>query len=200
MTVRFVTDNVALEQGEFESPAVDGEKPSKGRYTALWVREGDRWKLDNVQEALNESFPHADQVASLQVLVGEWSGEANKIAIRISAKWDANQKFLNRRITMTSGKATLTGTQEIGWDPRLQQLRSWMFNDDGSLSEGLWSREGNVWMALSTRVLTDGRVSEATQIYKFPDKNTIVWKSIDGSIDGQPVDDFEVVLKRLTEK
>ena len=75
-----------------------------------------------------------------------------------------------------------------------------MFNDDGSLSEGLWSREGNVWMALSTRVLSDERVSEATQIYKFPDKNTIVWKSIDGSIDGQPMDDFEVVLKRVTEK
>ena len=75
-----------------------------------------------------------------------------------------------------------------------------MFCDDGSLSEGLWSLEGNVWMVLSTRVLTDGRVSESTQIYKFPDKNTIVWKSIDGSIDGQPTDDFEVTLKRSTEK
>jgi hypothetical protein len=29
-----------------------------------------------------------------------------------------------------------------------------------------------------------------------PDKGTIVWKLILGSIDGQPTDDVEIVLKR----
>ena len=140
------------------------------------------------------------QVASLGVFVGEWSGEINKISVHISAKWDANKKFLHRDITMTSGKATLGGTQIVGWDPITQQISSWMFSDDGSYAEGVWSLEGNLWMVLATRVLPDRKISQSTQVYKFPDKNTLVWKSIGGSIDGQPAEDFEVTLKRNATK
>lgn len=155
---------------------------------------------DQKKPAQSEDTSGANQIASLQVFAGDWSGEIDKINLRISARWDANRKFMNRQITMGSGKSALTGLQEIGWDPGLQQIKSWTFSDDGSLCEGLWSMEGNVWMVLSTRMLPDGRKAEATQVYKFRDKDTIVWKSIDGSIDGQPVDDFEVVLKRSSGK
>lgn len=198
--VRFVTNDVAIEDGEFDSPAVDGAMPVKGKYSALWVREGGRWKLDDLRETQIDSISNADQIVSLNVFTGEWSGEANKIAIHVSAGWDANKRFLRREVTMTSGKASLIGTQEIGWDPLSQQIRSWMSSDDGSFSEGIWSMEGNLWMVLASRVLPDGRISQATQVYKFPDKNTMVWKSIRCSIDGQPTDDFEVVLKRSAAK
>ena len=198
--VRFVSKDVAIENGEFDPPAVDGAAPVKCHYSALWVREGSRWKLDDLRETQIEWISNADQLASLNLFTGEWSGEANKIAIHVSAGWDANKKFLHRMVTMTSGKASMIGRQEIGWDPLSQQIRSWMFGDDGSYSEGLWNMEGNVWMVLATRALPDGRISKATQIYKFPDKNTVIWKVIEGSIDGQPTDDFEVVLKRSEAK
>ena len=97
---------------------------------------------------------------------------------------------------MTAGKSTLAGTQFVGWDPLAQQIRSWTFNDDGSYSDGVWSLQDNKWLVVSTRVLPDGSTSEAVQVYKVPDKSTIVWKLILGSIDGQPTDDVEVVLKR----
>src|SRR5262249_2716568 len=139
-------------------------------------------------------------VESLNIFAGEWSGESNKITIRVSAKWDATKKFLHREITMNGGEAALVGGKEIGWDPPPQQIRSGMFRADGSYSEGLWSMEGNLWMVLATRVLPDGRVSKATQVYRFPDKNTVVWKSIQGTVDGRPTDDFEVVLKRSATK
>jgi len=198
--IRLVADGVAIEEGEFQSVAIDGAAPAKGHYTAIWVRDNGRWKLDDVHESPAEQTSTAASLASLNVLAGEWSGETNKIAIRVSSKWDANKKFLQREITMTGGKAALVGKQEIGWDPLTHEIRSWMFSDDGSYSEGLWSMEGNLWMVLATRVLPDGRISKATQVYKFPDKNTVVWKSIRGTIDGQPTDDFEVVLKRSAAK
>lgn len=198
-SVRFVTNDVAVEQGKYTSPAFNGEPPSMARYTALWVFDGKRWKLDSIQES-RADLPGANELASLQVFAGDWSGEIDKINLRISARWDANRKFMSRQITMGSGKSALSGLQEIGWDPGLQQIKSWTFSDDGSLCEGLWSIEGNVWMVLSRRILPDGRTAEATQIYKCRDQDTIVWKSIDGSVDGQPVDDFEVVLKRSSSK
>jgi ketosteroid isomerase-like protein len=197
-TVRFVTDDVAVEQGKVASPAMNGAPTS--RYMAIWVLDGGRWKLNGVHVTQSGDFFLANQFASLQAFAGDWSGEIDKINLRILARWDANRKYMSRQITMGSGKSALTGLQEIGWDPRLQQIKSWTFSDDGSLCEGLWSMEGNVWMVLSTRILPDGRTAEATHIYKFRDKDTIVWKSIDGSVDGEPVDDFEVVLKRSSGK
>jgi hypothetical protein len=156
--------------------------------------------LDSVRETAIDRGADPAELASLDILVGEWTAEENKVAIHISAKWDANKKFLTRRITMASGKSALVGTQTIGWDPLTRQIRSWMFSDDGSYTEGVWSREGNLWMAPMTRGLPDGSVSTATQVYKFQDKDTIIWKILDGSVDGQPTDDCEVVLKRATDK
>jgi len=195
-TLRFVTDDVAVEEGTSETVAAGGAS-DKWHFEATWVKDQGRWKLDSLHESrAAPSTNHAEELASLDVFAGQWSGEAEKSAMRIGAKWDANKKFLRRDISITSGKASLAGTQLIGWDPQSQGIKSWTFLDDGSYAEGIWSREGNVWMVLSSRTLPDGAVSSATHIYKFPDKNTIVWKSIRGSVSGQATDDFEVTLKR----
>src|SRR5262245_13261334 len=196
IAIRFLTDDVALEDGDCETASAGGA-PVTGRYTALWVRENGRWKLDTVRAT--RAAPPADgseQLASLDVFAGQWSGEIDKSTVRVSAKWDANKRFLRREFTIASGNASLAGTQEIGWDPLSGRIKSWSFLDDGSYGEGLWSLEGNAWMIASTRVLPDGSISTSTQIYKFPDKNTMIWKSIHGSVDGQPTDDFEITLKR----
>lgn len=196
IAVRFVGQDVAIEEGDYSTSGGDDQSSIKCHYTALWVRDGKRWKLDSVQERPIAPATETKLPASLDAFVGQWTGEENKIAINISAKWDANRKFLSRRISMASGKATVIATQTIGWDPISQQIRSWTFCDDGSYSEGVWSLEGNAWMALSNRVLADGKTSEYTQVYKFPDKNTIVWRLIRCAVDGQPTEDQEIVLKR----
>jgi len=194
-TLRFVTDDVAIEEGDCETAT--GEGPVKGHFEAIWVKDNGHWKLDSLHESrAAPAANHTEELASLDVFAGQWSGEAEKSTIRITAKWDANKKFLRRELSISSGKASLAGTQVVGWDPASQAIKSWTFLDDGSYSEGIWSREGNVWMVLSTRALPDGQTSSATQVYKFPDKNTMVWKSIRGSVDGQATDDFEVTLKR----
>src|SRR5262245_3348282 len=110
-TVRLVTDSVAIEEGEFTAPAVDGGPQGQGRCTAPRVRDGGRWKLDTVREAQLDLVANADQLDSLSIFVGDWSGEVNKISIRVSAKWDSNKKFLRREITLASGNASQRGTQ-----------------------------------------------------------------------------------------
>jgi uncharacterized protein (TIGR02246 family) len=197
VAVRFITDDVAVEDADCETVAVNGGTPIEGHYTAFWVRQDGRWKLDNLKETRIASPSSAtDEIASLAVFAGEWSGQLNGATIHISAKWDANKKFMRRDFSTTSGKSPLAGTQEIGWDPIAGRIKSWAFLDDGSYGEGLWSLQGTVWMEISSRVLPDGRIVKATQVYSFPDKNTLDWKLIRGSVDGKPAQAMEVVLKR----
>lgn len=196
-TVHFITDDVAVEEADCDTALGNGETTVKGHYTALWVRQNDRWRIDSLKESrMASEASGSDELGSLNVFAGEWSGTINQSTVHILAKWDATKKFLRREFSITSGNTLLSGTQVIGWDPIAQHIRSWQFLDDGSFGDGLWSLEGTVWMEISSRVLPDGTTSNATQVYKFSDKNTLIWKLIRGSINGQPAAAFEVVLKR----
>ena len=80
---------------------------------------------------------------------------------------------------MTSGgKVVFSGTQQVGWDPIRQQIRSWVFDADGGYGEGIWSLEGTLWMVQARGVHADGKTSPATHVFKFKDRDTVVWKSI----------------------
>ena len=194
-TVRFLAADVAIEQGDCEISSAS--MPIKGRFSAIWVRQNDKWKLDSLRETRTATLPNSDHLASLEPLVGDWAGQAGNLNLRVSAKWNPEKTFLCRELTsLENGKASLSGTQQIGWDPISQQIKSWVFNSDGSRSEGVWSLEGNVWMVLATGVLPDGKPSKATHIFKFKDKDTLVFKSTNGSLDGQSIPDRELTLTR----
>ena len=195
--VRFVTDDVAIEEADCEATVADGLPAISGRYTAVWVHQSGRWKLDSLQEVRLANAPVVGRdVPSLGVFAGDWSGATPQGKVHISAKWDSGKKFLQRVFSITDGTSSLGGTQEIGWDPTTQRIKSWSFHDDGSYGEGVWSLEGAVWMEVSWRALADGRIVKATQVYKFPDRGTIIWKLIHGSVDEHPTEATEIVLKR----
>ena len=197
VVVRFVAPNVAEEEGTIDGAAGDADG-GKGHYVAIWIKQDGRWKLSNVHEMHYGVEPGGSSLASLDIFAGQWSGTANQSTIKVAATWDATKKYMRREFSIASGAASLAGTQEIGWDPVSRQIKSWTFFTDGSRGEGLWEMEGNVWMVASTRILPDGKTSTSTQVYEFPDRNTMSWKTIRGTVDGQPTDDFEVVFKRTS--
>jgi uncharacterized protein (TIGR02246 family) len=195
-TIRFLTPDSAIEDGTSESTPPGSSAPIKGRFSAVWVRQNGKWKLDSLRESrVATATSTAEQLAGLEPFLGEWSGQTENVAMHVTAKWNSTKTFMRREMSMTSGgKLVFSATQQIGWDPIRQQIRSWVFDNNGGYGEGLWSLEGNLWMVLARGVHPDGKTSKATHIFRFVDRNTVVWKSIDASVDGRPSKDMEVTL------
>jgi ketosteroid isomerase-like protein len=195
--VRFVTADVALEEGDCETESAGGTSPMQGRFVALWVRQNNTWKLENLQEWRVQAKAAPTSLTVLEPLVGEWSGSAGPVAMRVSAHWNSNKTFLHREVSIKhEGKVAVTATQEIGWDEASQAIKSWTFNSDGSHGEGIWSQQGNVWLVTTNRILRDGHTIEIAHAYKFPDKNTIVVKAIQSGESSDAGRDFEIKLTR----
>ena len=196
VTVRFLSPDVAVEDGHCELALRDGT-PARGRYHALWVRQQGKWKLDRLEDLRAAAPSHASRLAALEPFVGEWSGESSGRAVRMTTRWNATKTFLRQDLVITAaGKEVSGSVQVIGWDPREEKFHSWAFYDDGGHGQGFWSQEAHVWMVLVDGVRPDGATTTATHVYRFVDKNTLVCQAIDAAVDGEALPDIEVKLTR----
>ncbi|MBX9790988.1 MAG: nuclear transport factor 2 family protein [Pirellulales bacterium] len=196
VTVRFLSPDVAVQEGQSEFALRDGT-PARGRFHAVWVRQNGRWRLDRLEDHRAAMPSHASRLAVLEPFVGEWSGEVNGRSVRMTTRWNAAKTFLRQDVAIAAAGREVSGSvQVIGWDPREEQIRSWAFYDDGGHGQGLWSQEAHVWMVLVENVRADGTAANATHVYRFVDKNTLVCQSIHGSAGGEALPDVEVTLKR----
>jgi ketosteroid isomerase-like protein len=202
VTLRSVTRDVVLEEGTSDCTPDEKRPAMCGRFIALWVHEGDKWKLDKVVELRTDATgpvttEPADFQAELEPFVGQWSGSSGNMTMQVSAKWNPAKTCLIRELSiLTDGKPTLSGRQEIGPDADSQEIKSLTINSDGSHTDGLWELEGSSWMVRATGVSGDNQPSTSTQVYKFKDKDTMVWKSVDGETGGRALPKMEITLKR----
>lgn len=193
-SLRFVTDDVALEDGAVEVTLPGLARPFKGRFSATWVRAADGWKIAALREDRLDAEAGTERLEDLDWMVGDWSivddrsGRAGapgreKPGIEMTAQWNANRTFLIRDVKIAApgvdGDAgALHVTQRIGWDPLARQIRSWMFSSDGGHGEAIWSRDGDSWVARTTSVLPDGTRTSSLNIYTFDGKDRCTWRSL----------------------
>ncbi|HUE15938.1 MAG TPA: nuclear transport factor 2 family protein, partial [Planctomycetaceae bacterium] len=158
-TIRFLTPDSATEDGTSEVTPAGKSSPVKGRFSAVWVRQSGKWKLNSLREFRigTEAPAPVDRLSGLEPFLGKWSGQTASHTMHVTAEWNPAKSFLRRDISVASGgKVVFTATQQVGWDPARQQIRSWVFDGDGGYGEGLWSLEGNVWMVLAQGMHPDG--------------------------------------------
>lgn len=195
--IRLLTPDVGIEEGTCKIHVGKHEDVACG-FMAVWVRKEGKWKLASLREsrATGADAP-TDHLAVLEPFVGEWTGQADNVSMRVSAKWNANKTFLRREITATAeGKEIFHGQQIVGWDPLSKEFRTWAFNEDGGYAEGLMSLEGNVWMSATTGIKPTGEKISITQIFKFPSKDKMLWKLKTAMGEQQPTTDFQTELTR----
>ena len=68
---------------------------------------------------------------------------------RTTYEWAQNKSFIKVHYTITpkkDGEQPSSGTQVIGVDPAVGQIRAWLFASDGGIGESNWVWDGDRWM------------------------------------------------------
>jgi uncharacterized protein (TIGR02246 family) len=199
LSLRFVTPDVALEDGTTAVIAPDGSPPSRARYTIAHVKRDGKWQISSVRDTPFAAATNYEQLRGLEWLIGDWaSEEEGGAAEHLSFEWTENQNFIIASFSTTAKNVSVgAATIWIGWDPTAKQVRSWMFDADGGFGEGTWTSEGPTWTIRSHSVLRDGKKQEATFVLTRGDGDTCTFQIKDRSVDGNKIPDSkEIKLKR----
>lgn len=208
-SLRMLGSEAALEEGTatitVPSSEGDGETRSESsQYSAAYVKHDGKWLQDDIHdypmlEAAVAKSAH-EHLKELEWLVGEWMDEDDEGEVRTTCDWSDDHCYLLRSFRMKiGGRVEVSGVQRIGWDPRLNQFRSWVFDSEGGFSDGLWSRDDRGrWIIKTSGVLKDGRSVSATNILTRTDGDALRWASVDRTLGNTALPDAEdaVLVRR----
>lgn len=199
-SLRFVTPDVALEDGTTEVIPANGGPPSRARYNSVHVKTDGQWQVSSVRDAPFVPPSNRDHLRGLESAIGDWAGEADKGEVeRLSVAWAENDNFIIATFSKTFGDMTVAkAIQWIGWDPLAKRVRSWIFDSAGGFGGGSWTQDGKQWVIKTDSVLQDGKKATATYLVTQVDVDTISLQARDRSVDGKAIPDSpEVRLKRV---
>ena len=180
-SIRFPSKDTAIEEGYAKRFGDGSEHPTCSRYSVLHVREGGKWLMAVLREWPDEGVSLRD----LDWLIGTWESKSDDTEVRTTYTWDANKNSIRCQITVKAPGKNISGTQVILKDPRSGQLRSWIFDDDGSFGDGAWTRDGKRWVIEATGVQADGGELTATNILTPVDKDTFTWQATERTLDDE---------------
>ncbi len=188
-SVRFLGPDIAQEEGQ-STLTVGDEPPSTRHYTALLVKQGDRWRVASLREEPEPSVTPHQRLRELEWLVGDWTDESPDSVVHATCRWSQDGHYLLRDFTVhVQGNSVMTVNERIGWDPSVRQIRSWVFDSEGGHGTGLWSRAGNEWVIKSSGVMPDGRIATATHILTQLGPHSARWASVERTVGDRAVPD-----------
>jgi uncharacterized protein (TIGR02246 family) len=196
-SLRFVTPEVAIEDGTTDyGISADGSEVA-GRFTAVWVNRDGRWLLDSLREATASSPTPNDRLQPLAWLIGEWVGKTDDSAMLVSSHWSEQGSYIVRNsIVRADGGEALSGTERIGWDPIAGRIKSWTFDSQGGSGEGRWRRDGERWVIDCEEVMSDGGKASTSIVYSPGDEGSYLWEVKSAQAAGVNLPPMRVDFKR----
>jgi len=200
-SIRFLTPDVAVEEGS-TTTFPDGETlTSRGRYTVLHLRKEGRWQMQSVRVVEEESLSPYGELAPLEWLVGEWIDEGREEDVHTTFRWDENRSFLLEEFQVVRrGEVVLKGSQRIGWDPQAKQVRSWTFDSAGGFGDATWTLAGDDWICKAKGVRPDGTSASATRRLTRTGQDRVVLTATDRLLGDEQLDDLAVTMVRKPPK
>jgi uncharacterized protein (TIGR02246 family) len=199
-SLRFVTPDVAIEDGNTAVISAEGLPPSRARYTIVHVKKDGQWLLSSVRDAPYAAPSNYEKLRGLEWAVGEWASEGDKNDTeRLSVSWAENQNFIHATFSTTVKGITVGSAQHtIGWDPLGKKIRAWIFDATGGFGEGTWTQDDTKWILKKGTVLQDGKKEAGTYILTPVDAETITLQGKDRTLDGNKLPDtVKIKLKRV---
>jgi uncharacterized protein (TIGR02246 family) len=199
-SIRVLAPTVAIEQGTATTTEGQGGAKSESAYTAVHVKQGDKWLMASVRESEMPSTTISADLNDVAWLVGAWTADGDASSVEMRYDWMADKHFLKGQTTITTKDGSKSGgTQIIGKDPQSGRLVSWYFNADGGHGYGEWTQEGSRWVVNTQGMTADGAPTAATNILYHADDNVASWQSVNRSIGETPLPNMkEVVIERVS--
>ena len=118
-SLRFLTPDVAVEDGVTEVFTADGAPPSRARFTAVHVKKDGQWQLGSVRDAVYVPPSNHEHLVALGWMVGHWASDVDKVGVeRVSVSWGPNENFLIVTFSTAVGEIAVGGAMQwVGWDP-----------------------------------------------------------------------------------
>ncbi|MGO9567332.1 MAG: YybH family protein [Desulfomonilaceae bacterium] len=197
-SVKMFGDKAATEDGTSIVKNSDGAPLSKGHYTAVLLKEGDKWLMASVREQASSSLSKRPDFGDLEWLIGDWTAAKDSKTVDFTFKWVADKKFIELSYGGGNKGATArSGIQIIGRDPLSGDVISWSFDSTGGNGQGHWRLLKKGLIIESRGMLPDGTPTASTDIVSRIDGDSFSWQSVNRSVAGQSLNDLEpVVLKR----
>jgi uncharacterized protein (TIGR02246 family) len=206
-TLRFITPDVAIEDGSTDFGTSGDGSGVSGRFTAVWVKRDGRWLLDSLRETTSTAPRFNEKLKPLAWLLGEWVGASDDAAILVSSHWSSDGNYIVREfLVRREGREDIGATQRIGWDSSAGKIRCWTFDSQGGTSEGTWTRDGRRWLVDSTEVLADGKKSKSSVVLVPGDDGKFVsevkgdWDARDAKAAGVKLSTLRVEFTRAPEE
>ncbi len=196
-SIRFLTPDVAVEEGS-TTLFPDGETlTSRDRYTVLHLKKEGRWQMQSVRVVEEESLSAYGELAPLEWLIGEWVDEGREEIVEAKFRWDENKSFLLQEFqVIRDGDVVIRGSQRIGWDPQAKQIRSWIFDTAGGFGEATWTPDGDDWICKAKGVRPDGKSASATRRLTREAADRVIWTSTDRIVGDEALPGLAVVMVR----
>ncbi len=200
-SIRFLTPDVAVEEGSTNLFPDGDTLTSRGPYTVLHLKKNGRWLMQSVRVAEDEIVSTYGQLQPLEWLVGEWIDEGRTEVVEARFHWNENKSFLLEEFqVIREGSVVLKGTQRIGWDPQAKQMRSCIFDSAGGFGEAVWTRVENDWVCQGKAVRSDGTSASATRTLVHSAQDRVIWSATDRLDNGEPLPDLAVTMVRKPPK
>jgi uncharacterized protein (TIGR02246 family) len=195
--IRLITPGVAQAEGvaRLDSPK---EATIANQFVVLLARQENAWRIAEIREypAPAGTVTPYERLKELEWMVGEWVDESEEAQVSTTVRWGQGKGCLVRDYSVhIKGEPATSGLMIIAWDPQEQQIKSWIFNADGSRGEGSWTRAtDNQWVVKAHGSTADGQATSATQVITLVNKDAIKTSSIDRIIGGDIDRDIEDII------
>jgi uncharacterized protein (TIGR02246 family) len=194
-SIRFVGPAEAIENG-LTTITNDKDSPAeKNRYRVVHVKRDGKWQMASAIDLPEDAWTGEDQLKQLEGLIGDWIDESPDALVITSYHWTDNHRFILGTFTVqTGGKPAMTGTIRIGWDPLKKIIRSWVFDSEGGLGEGVWTLDDKKWTVKATGVTRDGKPASSTRVITPINKHRLMVQTVACTVGDKKMPDGQKLI------